>query len=246
MEMSHSNLGSKRGMQKLMNPHTILVVDDEEAITSALAVLFQQAGYQVRVAHTGAQALALVETQPDLIVLDVMMPGVDGYEVARRVRARETYVPIVMLTAKDQSWEKVAGLERGADAYVTKPFEPGELLAQVRALLRLVRSHDAADGEQPLSCGPVRLWPQQRRVTVRGAAVELTPKEYDLLAYFMQHPGRALGRETLLRQVWGYDQPVDSRTVDTHVRRLRAKIEARPGEPELLQTIRGFGYRLDA
>lgn len=225
---------------------SILVVDDEEAITSALSVLFRQAGYGVRVAHTGAEALALLDAHADLIVLDVMMPGVDGYEVARRVRARERYVPIVMLTAKDESWEKVTGLERGADAYLTKPFEPGELLAQVRALLRLVQGHDAADDEQPLTCGPLRLWPRQRRVTLREGEIELTPKEYDLLAYFMQHAGRALGRETLLRQVWGYDQPVDSRTVDTHVRRLRAKIEAQPGEPELLQTIRGFGYRMEA
>lgn len=225
---------------------TILVVDDEEAITSALTVLFEQAGYRVLVAHSGAEGLALLAERPDLIVLDIMMPGVDGYEVARRVRGRAEYVPIVMLTAKDQSWEKVTGLERGADVYLTKPFAPGELLAQVRALLRLVESREEPDDEQPLICGPLRLWPAQRQVTVRGEEVELTLKEYELLAYFMQRPGRAVGRETLLRQVWGYDEPVDSRTIDTHVRRLRAKIESDPAAPALLETVRGFGYRLVA
>lgn len=223
---------------------TILVVDDEESITSALRLLFEQAGYRVRVARSGAEALALLEENADLIVLDIMMPGIDGYEVARRVRARATCVPIVMLTAKDQSWEKVAGLERGADAYLTKPFAPAELLAQVRALLRLVCSHDDNEIDQPLVCGPLQLWPAQRRVTLAGEEVDLTPKEYELLAYFLDRPGRAIGRETLLRQLWGYDEPVDSRTVDTHVRRLRAKIEPDPSEPQFLETVRGFGYRL--
>jgi two-component system, OmpR family, alkaline phosphatase synthesis response regulator PhoP len=225
---------------------TILVVDDEAAITSALTVLFEQAGYQVLVARSGAEALALLDNRPDLIVLDIMMPGVDGYEVARRVRGRSEYMPIVMLTAKDQSWEKVVGLERGADAYLTKPFAPGELLAQVRALLRLVESREGPGDEQPLTCGPLQLWPAQRRVTVQGKEVELTPKEYELLAYLMQRPGQAVGRETLLRQVWGYDEVVDSRAVDTHISRLRAKIEADPSAPTLLQTVRGFGYRLSA
>lgn len=225
---------------------TILVVDDEAAITSALTVLFEQAGYQVLVARSGAEALALLDNRPDLIVLDIMMPGVDGYEVARRVRGRAEYMPIVMLTAKDQSWEKVVGLERGADAYLTKPFAPGELLAQVRALLRLVESREGPGDEQPLTCGPLQLWPAQRRMTVQGKEVELTPKEYELLAYLMQRPGQAVGRETLLRQVWGYDEVVDSRAVDTHISRLRAKIEADPSAPTLLQTVRGFGYRLSA
>ena len=225
---------------------TILVVDDEAAITSALRVLFEQAGFQVLVARSGAEALALLDERPDLIVLDIMMPGVDGYEVARCVRGRAEYVPIVMLTAKDQSWEKVAGLERGADAYLTKPFAAGELLAQVRALLRLVKSREGLDEEQPLTCGPLQLWPAQRRVTVQGEEIELTPKEYELLAYLMQRPGRAIGRETLLRQVWGYGEMVDSRTIDTHIRRLRAKIERDPGAPALLETVRGFGYRLAA
>lgn len=229
-----------------MHPPTILIVDDEESITGALAVLFQQAGYHTLIAASGAEALDKLRQQPDLIVLDIMMPGLDGYEVTRRVRQRQRYVPIVMLTAKDQSWEKVAGLERGADAYLTKPFAPGELLAQVRALLRLVSSHEPPDAEQALTCGPLQLWPAQRRITRHGDELDLTPKEYDLLAYFMQNQGRALGRQTLLRHVWGYDQPVDSRTVDTHVRRLRAKIETDPAEPQFLETIRGFGYRLSA
>lgn len=227
-----------------MHPPSILIVDDEQSITGALTVLFQQAGYHTLVARSGAEALDKLARQPDLIVLDIMMPGLDGYEVTRRVRQRQRYLPIVMLTAKDESWEKVAGLERGADAYLTKPFAPGELLAQVRALLRLVGSHEQPDDEQPLTCGPLQLWPAQRRVLLHGDEVELTPREYDLLAYFMENQGRALGRQTLLRHVWGYDQPVDSRTVDTHIRRLRAKLEPHPAQPQLLETIRGFGYRL--
>lgn len=227
-----------------MHPPSILIVDDEQSITGALTVLFQQAGYNTLVARSGAEALDKLARQPDLIVLDIMMPGLDGYEVTRRVRQRQRYLPIVMLTAKDESWEKVAGLERGADAYLTKPFAPGELLAQVRALLRLVGSHEQPDDEQPLTCGPLQLWPAQRRVLLHGDEVELTPREYDLLAYFMENQGRALGRQTLLRHVWGYDQPVDSRTVDTHIRRLRAKLEPHPAQPQLLETIRGFGYRL--
>ncbi len=230
----------------MQQKQTILVVDDETAITGALQVLFEQAGYAVRLAQSGAEALALLDDSIDLIVLDVMMPGIDGYEVARRVRGRAAYVPIVMLTARDQPWHRVAGLERGADAYLTKPFDTGELLAQVRALLRLLHSQEADEGEQPLICGPLRLWRAQRRATLHGAKLDLTPKEFELLTYFMQHAGHAIGRETLLRRVWGYDQPVDSRTVDTHVRRLRAKIEAQPAAPVLLQTVRAFGYRLEA
>jgi two-component system, OmpR family, alkaline phosphatase synthesis response regulator PhoP len=229
----------------------ILVVDDEKVITSALSILLSGAGYKVIVAHSGEEAIdQLSMKEPDLIVLDIMMPGLDGYEVCRQVRQQREYTPILMLTAKDESWEKVTGLELGADVYMTKPFEPGELLAQVKALLRLakqVRSYAEKGGDnndKPLICDPLILYPQQHRILLNDKEVKLSPKEFELLHFFMQRPGRVFGRQTLLRQVWGYDHPDDSRTVDTHIQRLRVKIEADPTQPKLLQTVRGFGYQL--
>jgi two-component system, OmpR family, alkaline phosphatase synthesis response regulator PhoP len=227
-----------------MEMKRILVVDDEASITDALAVLFAKAGYRVTVAHSGEEALARLGERPDLLILDVMMPGVDGHEVCRRARARADYIPILMLTAKDASWDKVIGLELGADAYLTKPFEPGELLAQAKALLRLADSRGDGGSERPLACGPLQLWEKDRRVELSGQPLELTPREFDLLRYFMRHAGRVLGRETLLRQVWGYDYNDDSRAVDVHVQRLRAKVELDPANPVLLRTVRGFGYCL--
>jgi DNA-binding response OmpR family regulator len=141
-----------------METQLILIVDDEAAITDALAVLFEKADYRVTVAHSGEEALTRLGERPDLLILDVMMPGVDGHEVCRRARARADYIPILMLTAKDASWDKVIGLELGADAYLTKPFEPGELLAQAKALLRLAEARGDGGAERPLTCGPLQLW----------------------------------------------------------------------------------------
>jgi DNA-binding response OmpR family regulator len=149
-----------------------------------------------------------------------------------------------MLTARDQSSDKILGLELGADAYVTKPFEPSELLAQVRALFRTIEGRGRDTGERLLVCGPIMTNDTRHQVVVNHQPVELTPKEYDLLRFFLQHPGRIFGRETLLREVWGYEFEGDSRAVDTAVQRLRAKIEADPAHPALLCTVRGFGYRL--
>ena len=229
----------------MMNKH-ILLVDDEKSITSALSVLFARSGHEVTVAHTGREALAaLVAKQPDLMVLDVGLPDIDGFELCAQVRERPFYIPILMLTARDTSLDKVTGLELGADAYLTKPFEPGELLAQVRALFRLIGQRETtADEERPLTIGPLMLWEAQHRVTVSGQAMELTPKEFDLLRLFMRRPGTVFGRETLLREVWGYDYLGDSRTVDVHIQRLRSKIEPDSSKPTLLLTVRGFGYRL--
>ncbi len=228
-------------------PKRVLLVDDESSITSALTVLFERGGYEVMVAHTGNQALAKLAERPDLIVLDIMLPDVDGYEVCRRVRLRDTYIPILMLTAKDTSLDKVTGLELGADAYLTKPFAPGELMAQVRALFRLIeRKQTKPDEERPLICGSLQLWPNQHRCQRDGREVELTPKEFALLHLFMRRPGYVFGRETLLREVWGYEYLGDSRTVDVHIQRLRAKIEEDTSHPQLLHTVRGFGYRLVA
>ena len=231
----------------------LLVVDDEKAITSALSVLLNGAGYEVVIAHNGDEAIRQLSTgKPDLIILDVMMPGLDGYEVSRQVRKRNTYIPILMLTAKDETWEKVTGLELGADVYMTKPFDSGELLAQVKALLRLAEQASSHiekgenGGDRPLICGPLTLYPHQHQTLLNEREITLSPREFDLLHFFMRHPGQVFGRQTLLRQVWAYDYPDDSRTVDTHIQRLRAKIETDPAQPQLLQTVRGFGYRLAA
>ena len=238
-----------------MPPKRILIVDDESAITQALAALLRQVGYFVMTARSGREALAQLAGEPDLIVLDIMMPDLDGYAVCRAVRERPGYVPIIMLTAKDAPGDRAAGLELGADAYLTKPFEPGELLAQVRALFRLIDQQSAtpegaaegrAAGGRLLLCGPLRLWEGQHRVELNHQPVELTPTEFELLRHLMRRPGHVFGRETLLREVWGYDADVDSRTVDVHVQRLRAKIEPDAAHPQLLRTIRGFGYCLMA
>ena len=223
----------------------ILLVDDEQAITSALSLLFERTGYEVMVADNGRSALQHLTDNPDLVVLDIMMPEMDGFEVARQIRERPSYIPILMLTAKDTSLDKVTGLELGADAYLTKPFEPGELLAQVRALFRLMaKGGREEEGERPLLCGPLTLWTDQHRVERDGQPVELTPKEFALLERFMRRPGYVFGRETLLREVWGYEYLGDSRTVDVHIQRLRAKIETDSSHPQLIHTVRGFGYRL--
>ncbi len=228
-----------------MESKRILLVDDEPAITSALTVILQRAGYDTAVAATGAEALAQFATLPDLVILDIMLPDMDGYQVCRAIRQHPTYIPILMLTARDTLPDKVLGLELGADAYLTKPFAPGELLAQVRALFRLVGQMEGeTGGTRPLRCGPLTLFPDLCRVELDGAEVELTPKEYSLLHLLMRRPGYVFGRETLLREVWGYEYLGDSRTVDVHIQRLRAKIEKDSSRPGLLLTVRGFGYRL--
>jgi len=228
-----------------MESKHILVVDDEPSITSALTVILQRAGYETAVAATGAEALAQLAARPDLVILDIMLPDTDGYQVCQTIRQQPSYIPILMLTARDTLPDKVLGLELGADAYLTKPFAPGELLAQVRALFRLVGQMEGDNVEtRPLRCGPLTLYPPLCRVELQGVEVELTPKEYALLHLFMQRPGYVFGRETLLREVWGYEYLGDSRTVDVHIQRLRAKIEADSSQPQLLLTVRGFGYRL--
>jgi DNA-binding response OmpR family regulator len=227
-------------------PRRVLIVDDEPAVTQALHTLLTQAGYVVVVAHSGPQALQSLTPLPDLIILDVMLPEMDGYEVCRRLRAQPPHIPIVMLTARSEPLDKLLGLELGADLYLTKPFAPPELLAHLKAMFRLLDAYGARAEGLPLTCGPLTLWDTQHRVELDGRSIELTPKEYELLRVLMRHPGRAFGRETLLRQVWGYEFSGDSRTVDVHVQRLRAKIESDPAHPQWLCTVRGLGYRLIA
>lgn len=230
-------------------PMPILIVDDDPAILQGVATLLDQAGYTLQTAATGTEALAVL-TQPPypaLVILDVMLPEVDGYQVCQHIRTLPSYIPILMLSARDELTDKITGLDLGADEYVTKPFEPRELLARVRAMLRFAdqRSADPQAARQPLRCGPLTIWKDQRQVELQGQRLELTPKEWALLELFVEHPGQVFGRETLLRRIWGYDFLGDSRVVDVHVQRLRAKLEPEESAPRCIQTVRGFGYRFD-
>ena len=219
----------------------ILIVDDEPTITSALNFHFVQAGYETAVAHSGHEALEKLALNPNLVVLDIMLPDIDGYQICQHIRQQPHYTPILMLTAKDTLEEKVIGLDLGADAYLTKPYNPQELLAQVRALLRLFKQKERAK----LVCGPIELLTEDGIATKNGEELPLTAIEFEILAILMRHQGQVFGRETLLRNVWGYaGTDVNTRTVDTHIQRLRVKLEENVKEPKLLLTVRGFGYRL--
>lgn len=224
----------------------ILVVDDERVLLDTLRYNLVKAGYQVRVAGDGVAALALArQEQPDLVILDIMLPQMDGFEVCRTLR-QESAVPILMLTARDEELDKVLGLELGADDYLTKPFSMRELQARVKAMLRRVEMARSSEGDaagQRLSEGDLQLDLASHQATVAGTPLHLKPKEFDLLAHLMRHPGRAFSRDQLLEQVWGYDYAGDTRTVDVHVRWLREKVERDPSRPEMIETVRGVGYR---
>lgn len=224
-----------------MSTQTILIVDDEHSITSALDITFTRAGFETVLANSGKEALAQLSLNPDLIILDIMLPDIDGYQICEHIREQPTYTPILMLTAKDTLQEKVLGLELGADAYLTKPYNPQELLAQVKALLRLAEQHHSST----LVCGSIELLINENIVRRDGKELILTPTEFDLLSLLMRYQEQVMGRETLLRHVWGYKgNQTNTRTVDTHIQRLRSKIEEDAKNPKLLLTVRGFGYRL--
>ena len=222
----------------------IMVVEDEESFSEALAFMLRREGYEVEVVGDGNDALDLFERHgADLILLDLMLPGVSGLEVCRQVRAA-SQVPIIMLTAKDSEIDKVVGLELGADDYVTKPFSSRELLARVRSVLR---RH--GEPEELLSsvveAGPVRMDVDRHVVTVRGKAVAMPLKEFDLLELLVRNAGRVLTRAQLIDRVWGADYVGDTKTLDVHVKRLRAKVEEDPGNPVHLVTVRGLGYKYE-
>ena len=221
----------------------VLVVEDEETLLFALAHNLRREGYTVFTAARGDDGLKLArEEQPDLIVLDVMLPGVDGIQVCRLLR-RDSTVPIIMLTALGGEGDRVAGLDTGADDYMPKPFGMRELLARIRALLRRSGPRMA---EAPVAgvvlTGDLALDPERRETTREGRVVRMKPKEFELLLFFAQHRGRVFSREQILNEVWGYDFYGGPRTVDVHIRWLRQKIEADPGAPLRLRTVRGSGY----
>jgi DNA-binding response OmpR family regulator len=224
----------------------VLIVEDDHILNDTLRYNFEREGYQVSAAADGRQALELAEHErPDAIILDVMLPGLDGFEVLRALR-RDSTVPILMLTAKDEEIDKVVGLELGADDYLTKPFSVRELLARVGAMLRRVEMLQPARTEPDsrlLEADDLRVSLDEHRVEREGQPIQLKPKEFDLLVFLMQRRGRVFTRDQLLSQVWGYDFAGDSRTVDVHVRWLREKIETDSSQPLLIETVRGVGYR---
>ena len=222
----------------------ILLVDDEHSVQKLLASVLRKDGYEVVCASDGRAALDSVAGEAfDLLVLDLMLPKVDGFEVCRQVRATSS-VPIIMLTARVEEIDKVLGLELGADDYITKPFSMREFRSRVKAVLRrsqLARTEEPA--EEELEDGELRIDFDKRRVTVEDEAVLLTYVEFEILAALARHPGRVYSRLTLLERVWGDSAYRDPRTVDVHIRHLREKLERDPKEPELVQTVRGVGYR---
>jgi two-component system response regulator RegX3 len=230
-----------------MSKGTILVVEDEESFVDALTVGLGREGFEVAVARTGAEALEMFPSvEPDLVLLDVMLPTVSGLDVCRELRARSS-VPIIMVTAKGSEIDTVVGLEVGADDYVTKPYSMRELVARIGAVLRR-RAHEGgetrrADPEDQLFGGDVTLDLDRHEVTVRGELVNLPLKEFELLTELMENPGRVLPRATLIDRVWGGDYVGDTKTLDVHVKRLRSRVETEPSVPERIVTVRGVGYK---
>jgi two-component system response regulator RegX3 len=221
----------------------VLVVEDEESYSDALAYMLRKEGFDVAVAGTGPDALSEFDRAgADIVLLDLMLPGLPGTEVCRRLR-QVSAVPVIMVTAKDAEVDKVVGLELGADDYITKPYSPRELVARVRAVLR--RGHDADPLPPTLEVGRVRMDVERHVVTVEGDEVRLPLKEFELLEIFLRNPGRVLTRGQLIDRVWGADYVGDTKTLDVHVKRLRAKIEPDPASPRYLVTVRGLGYKYD-
>ncbi|WP_349829605.1 response regulator transcription factor [Brevibacterium litoralis] len=223
----------------------ILLVEDEDSISDPLSYLLGKEGYEVTIAPTGVDALAEFDrTGADLVLLDLMLPGVPGTEVCRLIRTKSA-VPIIMLTAKDSEIDKVVGLELGADDYVTKPYSSRELLARIRAVMRRGGEAEGAV-ESILEAGGVRIDVDRHVASVRGEELQLPLKEFELLEMLVRNAGRVMTRGQLIDRIWGQDYVGDTKTLDVHIKRLRAKVEVEPSEPRLLITVRGLGYKLEA
>lgn len=226
----------------------VLLVDDETAITENLAPFLERSGFSVVVASNGAEALEKIESEnPDLVVLDVLMPVMDGREVLRTIRSADNWLPIILLTQVGESSERAMALEEGADDYLNKPFDPHELVARMRAVLRRARP-----GQPPLSAswklesGDLEFDRRSRRVYLKGQEISLTPKASSLLEYLLTHPDELVSRDRLLDVVWGWDYPVGTRAVDTRVAELRKALDDNPADPQYIETIPGQGYRFIA
>ena len=223
----------------------ILVVEDEESFSDALSYMLRKEGFEVAVAKTGPDGIEEFDRGgADLVLLDLMLPGLSGLEVCRQLRLKSD-VPVIMLTAKDAEVDKVVGLEIGADDYVTKPFSARELLARIRAVLRR-RAEPEDLGVAVLEAGPVRMDVDRHVVTVNGRTASMPLKEFELLEFLLRNSGRVLTRGQLIDRIWGSDYVGDTKTLDVHVKRLRAKVEPDPSQPRHLLTVRGLGYKFEA
>lgn len=230
-----------------MAERTVLIVEDDRALLDVLKFNLTKEGYHVITALDGSQALeAARQSQPDIILLDVMLPKIDGFDVCRILR-QEMTTPILMLTAKDSEIDKIVGLEVGADDYLTKPFSMRELLARIRAMLRRSEMVETKPSKQEtfIRAGELEIDKMRHQVSIRGLALKLTTMEFNLLLFLAENKGIVFSREQLLENVWGYDYQGETRTVDVHIRWLREKVEADPGKPEHLITVRGVGYKLE-
>ncbi|NTV62150.1 MAG: response regulator transcription factor [Oscillochloris sp.] len=226
--------------------HTILIVEDESTLAETLRYNLERAGYAVLTAEDGIQGLDLARRQkPNLIVLDIMLPGLDGFSICRILR-QESDVPIMMLTARKDEVDRIAGLELGADDYIGKPFSLGEFLARVRAILRRSERQPDQTDREVLEAGAIKVDTSRRRAWRDGTEIAFPQKEFDLLTCLIRNHGIVLSRDLLLDRVWGSDFVGDSRTVDVHIRWLREKIEPDPARPRYIQTVRGIGYRFEA
>lgn len=228
-----------------MNSALIYIIEDEPSIAEVVSLYLRRANYQVICLSDGEKGMQALERQlPDLVVLDLMLPNVDGLAITRWLRDRSD-VPIIMLTARREEADRIAGLEMGADDYVVKPFSPQELVSRVRAVLRRTRSSASESSEQPLVFQEFQVDPQTRLVTIRGQEVSLTAKEFDMLWLLARHPRQVFSRDQLLERVWGVAEYIDPGTVTVHIRRLREKIENDPSDPRHILTVWGVGYKFE-
>ncbi|MBS4195424.1 response regulator transcription factor [Lederbergia citri] len=227
----------------------VLVVDDEPSIVTLLRFNLEKAGFSVMTAEDGNTGLEMaMKEKPDFIVLDLMLPGMDGMDVCKRLRQEKVNTPILMLTAKDDEFDKVLGLELGADDYLTKPFSPREVIARVKAILRRSNMNEIPEPvtkDEVIEIGQLTVFPEKYEAVLSGEKLELTPKEFELLLYLANNQGKVLSRHQLLDAVWNYDFAGDSRIVDVHISHLREKIEEDTKQPVYIKTIRGFGYKLE-
>lgn len=222
----------------------ILVVDDEDHVRNLIQYSLQKEGYQIFTAKDGREALGKFEQGCEFVVLDVMLPDIDGFEILKQIR-RVSKVPVIMLTAKAEEIDRILGLELGADDYLTKPFSPRELTARVKAILRRTSDQEVPGSAEVLQMGQLTINVSKRIVTIGSKEIALTYKEFEMLLLLAKYPGRVFSREELLERVWGYEYFGDTRTIDVHMRHLREKIESSPTAPQYLKTVRGVGYKFE-
>jgi two-component system alkaline phosphatase synthesis response regulator PhoP len=223
----------------------ILVVDDEPSISMLIEFNLKLVGFEVHCVYDGEAVFEAIQSfRPDLIILDLMLPKMDGFQVCRKLRSQNNLVPIIMLTAMQDLSDKIAGLDNGADDYMTKPFSPQELISRIQAIIRRIQTLPSSSENSPIQIGQICVQPDQREVSVKGEHIELTPKEFELLLFLCKHRGKVLSRQQLLHGVWDYHFLGDTRIVDVHISHLRDKIENNARNPEYIVTIRNVGYKL--